>query len=214
MKYGFLSDEEPYRAFHVSIVAACVPSPCRGGKYMLFSEQKETAEFKLLKPADYTDLNACLGGRMGACLKIEINVDEKISDTQIVISCKKLTPEMERLLAMLHILDKQLVVKKGEETCFLDVSEVVYIESVDRKSFIYTKKDVYEADFRLYELEQQLEDCGFFRASKSCLVQLKYIKSLRADINRRIRVTLENGEQIIVSRQYAEELKRKLGLKS
>lgn len=214
MKYGFLSDEEPYRAFHVSIVAACVPSPCGCGKYMLFSEQKETAEFKLLKPADYTDLNACLGGRMGACLKIEINVDEKISDTQIVISCKKLTPEMERLLAMLHILDKQLVVKKGEETCFLDVSEVVYIESVDRKSFIYTKKDVYEADFRLYELEQQLEDCGFFRASKSCLVQLKYIKSLRADINRRIRVTLENGEQIIVSRQYAEELKRKLGLKS
>lgn len=214
MKYGFLSGEEAYRAFHVSIVAVCVPGPCRGEKSMLFSEQKETAEFKLLKPADDTDLNACLGGQMGVCLKIEINVDEKISDTQIVISCKKLTPEMERLLAMLHILDKQLAVKKGEETCFLDVSEAVYIESVDRKSFIYTKKDVYESDLRLYELEQQLEDCGFFRASKSCLIQLKYIRSLRADINRRIRVTLENGEQIIVSRQYAEELKRKLGLKS
>ncbi len=146
-------------------------------------------------------------------MKIEINVDENIEDTHIVISCKKLTPEMEKLLAMLHILEKQLAVQKGEETCFLDVSEVVYIESVDRKSFIYTLKEVYESDFKLYELAQQLEPCGFFRASKSSLIQLKYIKSLRADINRRIKVTLESGEQLIVSRQYAEELKRRLGLK-
>lgn len=147
-------------------------------------------------------------------MKIEINVDEAITDTHIVISCKKLTPEMERLLAMLHILDKQLAVKKGDETCFLDVSDVVYIESVDRRSFIYTKEEVYESDLKLYELEQQLESCGFFRASKSCLIQLKDIRSLRADINRRIKVTLENNEQIIVSRQYAEELKRRLGLKA
>ena len=146
-------------------------------------------------------------------MKIEINVDENIEDTHIVISCKKLTPEMEKLLAMLHILEKQLAVQKGEETCFLDVSEVVYIESVDRKSFIYTLKEVYESDFKLYELEQQLEPSGLFRASKSSLIQLKYIKSLRADINRRIKVTLESGEQLIVSRQYAEELKRRLGLK-
>ena len=145
-------------------------------------------------------------------MKIEINVDEKTEDTHIVISCKKLTPELQRLLAMLHILDKQLTVRKGEEIFFLDVSEAVYIESVDRKSFIYTKKDMYESDFKLYELEQQLEACGFFRASKSCLVQLNYIKSLRADINRKIRLTLENGEQLFVSRQYAEELKKKHGM--
>ena len=145
-------------------------------------------------------------------MKIEINVDEKTEDTHIVISCKKLTPELQRLLAMLHILDKQLTVRKGEEIFFLDVSEAVYIESVDIKSFIYTKKDMYESDFKLYELEQQLEACGFFRASKSCLVQLNYIKSLRADINRKIRLTLENGEQLVVSRQYAEELKKKLGM--
>lgn len=157
------------------------------------------------------DAGMQISGRLE--LKIEINVDENVEDTHIVISCRKLTPEMEKLLAMLHILEKQLAVKKGEETCFLDVSEAVYIESVDRKSFIYTKQDVYESDFKLYELEQQLESCGFFRASKSCLIQLNYIKSLRADINRRIKVTLENDEQLIVSRQYAEELKRRLGLK-
>ena len=42
-----------------------------------------------------------------------------------------------------------------------------YIESVDRKCFIYTSDEVYESEFRLYELEQRLEEHGFFRVSKS-----------------------------------------------
>lgn len=146
-------------------------------------------------------------------MKISINVDEAVKDIEITISCSRLTPEIEKMLATLRILDRQLMATKGEETYLLDVSKVIYLESVDRKTFVYTGENVYESSLKLYELEQQLDECGFFRASKSCLVQLKYIKSLKADINRRIRVTLENGEQIIVSRQYAEELKKKLGVK-
>lgn len=146
-------------------------------------------------------------------MKISINVDEAVKDIEITISCNQLTPEIEKMLATLRILDRQLMATKGEETYLLDVSKVIYLESVDRKTFVYTGENVYESSLKLYELEQQLDECGFFRASKSCLVQLKYIKSLKADINRRIRVTLENGEQIIVSRQYAEELKKKLGVK-
>ncbi|MDE5597682.1 MAG: LytTR family transcriptional regulator DNA-binding domain-containing protein [Lachnospiraceae bacterium] len=147
-------------------------------------------------------------------MKIEINVDENIADTHISISCKALTPEIERMLAMIRILGKQLTVTKDNEIYFLDVSKVVYVEAVDRKTFVYTKESVYESDFKLYELEQQLENCGFFRVSKSCLLQLKFMQSMKADLNRRIKVTLENGEQIMVSRQYAEELKVKLGLKN
>ena len=146
-------------------------------------------------------------------MKISINVDEAVKDIEITISCNRLTPEIEKMLATLRILDRQLMATKGEETYLLDVAKVIYLESVDRKTFVYTGENVYESSLKLYELEQQLDECGFFRASKSCLVQLKYIKSLKADINRKIRVTLENGEQIIVSRQYAEELKKKLGVK-
>ena len=54
---------------------------------------------------------------------------------------------------------------------------------------------------------------GFFRISKNCIIQLKKIKSLKADIDRRIRLTLDSGEQIIASRQYADQLKKRLGVK-
>ena len=145
-------------------------------------------------------------------MKIEINVDDKIEETSISISCKGLTPELQKMIAMMRILDKKFAVTRDGETFLLDVSEIIYIEAIDRKTFVYTKDGVYESGLRLYELEQQLEEFGFCRVSKSCLVQLRAVRSLKSDINRRIRVTLDNGEVIIASRQYADEIKRRLGV--
>ena len=145
-------------------------------------------------------------------MKIEINVDDKIEETCISISCKGLTPELQRILAMMRILDKKLAAMRDGETFLLDVSEIIYVEAIDRKTFVYTKDGVYESGLRLYELEQQLEECGFCRVSKSCLIQLRAVRSLKSDINRRIRVTLDNGEVIIASRQYADGIKKRLGL--
>lgn len=146
-------------------------------------------------------------------MKIEININEDIEDIEIIFSCRKVTPAVERMLATLMVMDKKLTVIKEDETYFLDVEKVIYLESVDRKTFVYTQDAVYESGLKLYELEQQLDEYGFFRANKSCLIQLKYVRSLKADINRKIRVTLENGEMVMVSRQYAEGLKKKLGVK-
>lgn len=146
-------------------------------------------------------------------MKIEINVDAEISDTQIKISCSRLTSEIEKLLATLRMMDKKFTAVKDGEIYLLDVGEIIFLEAVERKTFVYTRDEIYESDFKLYELEEQLGECGFFRASKSCLLQLKYIKSLKADLNRKIRATLENGEQIMVSRQYADALKKRLGVR-
>lgn len=145
-------------------------------------------------------------------MKIDINVDEAATDLTISITCKRLTPDIERIIANLRMMNHQLTARKDHEVYMLDIAQVLYIESVDRKCFVYTEGEVYESDFRLYELEQQLEECGFFRVSKSCLIHLQKIQSLRADINRKIRITMSNGEQIMASRQYAEELKKRLGV--
>ena len=145
-------------------------------------------------------------------MKIEIFVDENATDLNISVTCKQLTPDIEKILATLRMMNHQLVAKKNEETHLLDISQVVYIESVDRKCFIYTSDEIYESDFRLYELEQQFEEYGFFRVSKSFLIHLQNVQSLKAEINRKIRITMSNGEQIIASRQYADELKKRLGV--
>jgi len=145
-------------------------------------------------------------------LKIDITVDETVTDLSILITCGQLTPDIERIIAALRMMNHQLTAKKDNEIHLLDLAQVLYIESVDRKCFIYTDKEIYESDLRLYELEQQLEEYGFFRVSKSFLIHLQKIQSLKADINRKIRLTMSNGEQISASRQYADALKKRLGV--
>ncbi|MCI8484369.1 MAG: LytTR family transcriptional regulator [Lachnospiraceae bacterium] len=145
-------------------------------------------------------------------MKIEIWVDEKAEDLKISVTCKQLTSDVEKIVASLRMMNHQLTVRKDQEIYLLDLEQVIYIESVDRKCFVYTSDQVYESEFRLYELEQRLEEYGFFRVSRSFLIHLQKIQSLKGDINRRIRVTMSNGEQIIASRQYADELKKRLGV--
>ena len=131
---------------------------------------------------------------------------------KISVTCKQLSPDIEKILATLRMMNHQLTARKDTEIYLLDIADVIYIESVDRKCFIYTLDEIYESDFRLYELEQQLEEYGFVRVSKSFLIHLQKIHSLKADINRKIRITMSNGEQIMASRQYADELKKRLGV--
>lgn len=146
-------------------------------------------------------------------MKISISEDTRVTETEIAITCNHLTPEIEKIISMIRILDMKLTGIKDGETCLIDAAKVLYMESVDKKTFIYTENAVYESQLRLYELEAQLERSGFFRASKSCIIHLKQIKSLKADLNRRIRATMSNGEQLMVSRGYAEELKERLGIR-
>jgi len=146
-------------------------------------------------------------------MKIEIDIDGKYKDLGVKITSPGMTPEVEKIVSLMRMVDMQIAVKKGEETVLLDANRILYIEAVERNTFVYTTEEVYESDFKLYEFEQQLSERDFIRVSKQGLLNLKQVKSLRADVNRKIRVTLQNGEQIIVSRMYADELRKRLGVK-
>ena len=146
-------------------------------------------------------------------MKIEIDIDEKYPDTEVVIRANKLDSDVERLVAMMRMVNMQIGVRKNDETYLLDVEKILYIEAVERKTFVYTSDETYESDLKLYEIEQELLERDFFRISKQSIVNIRMIKSLKSDINRKIRITLRNGEQIVVSRMYSDGLRRKLGLK-
>jgi DNA-binding LytR/AlgR family response regulator len=97
------------------------------------------------------------------------------------------------------------------QTFILNPTEILYIDTVDKKTFLYTQSDVYESNLKLYELEQQLSSNDFFRAGKSSIINFNKIKSLKSDMDGRIIVVMDNGEKLIVSKQYASYIKTKLG---
>lgn len=145
-------------------------------------------------------------------MKITVNINEKLDDVEINICCSQMTPSIENMIAMLRMINQQMVVTKDGENCILDVSNILYIEALERKTFVYVDNAIYESKLKLYEMEERLCKSGFFRVSKSCLVHLQFIQSIKNDVGRKLRLTLKNGEQIMVSRQYADEIKKRLGV--
>ena len=146
-------------------------------------------------------------------MKINLDIDGKYDDTEVIIRAPHLNNDIERMVAMMRMIDMQIAVRKDNETYLLDTDKILYIEAVDRKTFVYTNSENYESELKLYELEQQMTERDFLRISKQTIVNLRKIKSLKTDVNRKIRITLQNGEQIVVSRMYSDELRRKLGLR-
>ncbi len=92
----------------------------------------------------------------------------------------------------------------------ISLSDIYYFESVDEKVFVYCKDKVYECKKKLYELETL--GGGFFRASKSAVVNINVLESTRPSLSGRFRAHLTNGEEIEISRQYVPVLKRLLGV--
>ena len=146
-------------------------------------------------------------------MKITIQTDASVQETMLSITCREITPELERLIEALRLSDKKLSVRVNGEIRLIDLKSILYAETVERNSFIYTEDGVFESPLRLYELEAMLAEHNFFRINKSTLLNLNKIESLKSDIDRRIRVRLKNGYQLIISRAYAEEFKAKLGVR-
>lgn len=145
-------------------------------------------------------------------MKITINVEPSAADTSLLVTCKELTPQVEKLLAAIRILDKQITANKGDSVFLINLADIFYIEALERKTFIYTDKEVFDSEMKLYELEAALSQYDFIRVSKNTICSLRKIKSLKSEVDRKIKITMENGYQIIASRMYADELRKKLGV--
>lgn len=94
----------------------------------------------------------------------------------------------------------------------LSVSQVVYCETVEEQTFVYTETGMYQTALTLAELEERWAAIGLLRCGKSCVVNLYAIRRLRSCGAGRIEAALTTGEKIMISRHYAPALREKLGM--
>ncbi len=146
-------------------------------------------------------------------MRIQVEIRGDVPETVVTVTCRERTAEIDKLVAALKITERKLTVTKGGCVTVLDLEQILYMESVEGNCFVYTAEHAYESDSRLYELERQLGQYLFFRIGKSVIVNLKNIVSIQAYVDRRLLLTMNNGEQLVVSRQYADDMKEALGVK-
>ncbi|HML48192.1 MAG TPA: LytTR family DNA-binding domain-containing protein [Clostridia bacterium] len=145
-------------------------------------------------------------------MRITLEESAACIEPEVVIRCREADEPVRRILSAIRLASGKLIGRLDAENCVLNAEDVYYFEAVDGRVFLYTEKKVYETPLRLYEIEARFEDSDFFRASKSIVANLARIESVRAAFNGRFEARLQNGEWIIISRQYVPALKKKLGL--
>ena len=145
-------------------------------------------------------------------MKIRIE-QTSVEENEVILRCAQLDDEMLRVLSLLRSgMQKLLVWNEQRETLPLSVSKVVYCETVEEKTFVYTHDGIYQTALSLAELEDRWGDLGLFRAGKSSVVNLHEIQKLKNCGSGRIEALLTTGEKIIISRRYAPMLRERLGL--
>lgn len=145
-------------------------------------------------------------------MKITIIEPAEGEEDEIIVRCRHMDKQLLKLIYAVKAGQEKITALQNGNYFRVAPEEIYYFEAVDNKVFLYLEKEVYETKLKLYELEDIFRGTDFFRASKSCIVNLAKVKSLSPAFNGRFEALMKNGEKVMISRQYVPVLKEKLGL--
>lgn len=128
----------------------------------------------------------------------------------VTVEYPKQSSQAARIIQKLRTEEQFLVGSENGRSYRVLVPDIFYIESVDKRTFIYTREMVFESEKRLYQLENELREYDFVKVSRTCLMNVNELVHIRTLSNSRLEAELSNGEKVIVSRTYIPEIKRKI----
>ena len=129
-------------------------------------------------------------------------------EDELILRYRRLNGEVEAVLQFMNAPPKKLIGTKDNTQAVIDFADILYAETVDRKTFIYTADDVFRSELTLAQLEEVLNTVNYFRCAKSMIINIDKISTLKSLASNRIDATLVNGEHIIISRTYASEFRK------
>lgn len=141
-------------------------------------------------------------------MKVSVEKVFREEEEQVILACMEMTSDFQDIKEYVLAKGEKLVVYQEKNQMLLSLSEILYIEAVGERVFAYTKTEVYEIKLRLYEVEERISDSCFIRCSKSVLLNIRNVLSLRPALNGRFLATMTNREEVMISRQYAKAVKK------
>jgi len=131
-------------------------------------------------------------------------------EDELILRYQRLNDEVQAVLEFMNSPQKKLIGTTDSGQTVIDLNQILYAESVDRRTFIYTAENICRVEFSLAQLEQILNTINFFRCSKSMIINIDKVVQLRSLASNRIDATVCNGEHIIISRTYASDFRKRL----
>ncbi len=104
-----------------------------------------------------------------------------------------------------------LPIRQGRHTARVPVVSIQWIDAAGDYMCVHAEGDTHILRGTMKELEEVLDPRMFQRVHRSTIVNLRYVKSLRAHMNGEYFLTLEGGQELKLSRTYRDKIEIFLG---
>ena len=149
---------------------------------------------------------------MSDTVKIKLETVSDMGETEVVIRCRELDEETERLLSTIRLFANTIIGKKDNKTFILKPEDICYFDTQDNKVLLITEEAVYETPLKMYEIEEKFKNTGFLRVSRYSIINLRKVSYLEPLFNGRMVAVMKNGDKVVITRLYIQALKNTLGM--
>ena len=126
----------------------------------------------------------------------------------VIIEYPEWNETVDSLVRKIGRMDISFVGKAEGRSVSISISDIYYVENVERKLFIYTEGDVYRFDGSMSDIESRIEDTALVRISRTCIMNSDHLKEIRQIRNSHLEAVMDNDEKLIVSRKYLPDIKK------
>ena len=127
----------------------------------------------------------------------------------VTVEYPEYTESVKSLVKRIEKLDVSFSCFADDRQMRISLSDVYYLENVDRKVFLYTEGEVFRLDATMTEITKITEDSDLVRISRTCIMNTSHLTGIRQLKNSYLEASLDNGEKLIVSRKYLRDIKRR-----
>ena len=132
-------------------------------------------------------------------LKLQLLEKKDLVEPEIDIRYSSMTQPLNRIVQYIR-----------QQEYLIPLNEVLYFETVDKKTFMYTQQKIFECKKTLSAIEQDLIRSNVVRISKTALLNISCLVCVKPYPNHRLLAELNNEENLIVSRKYIPILRDKI----
>lgn len=146
-------------------------------------------------------------------MRVKIEIEEGLEEAEVIVRCGQLDEsvlELQNYIASLSGKEKSILLTRGETEYYIPVLDIYFFETEGKQIHAHTAGEIFDAPYRLYELEEQLPGC-FMRISKSTIANLEYIYSITRNLTASSLVEFKgSNKKALVSRGYYKALTERL----
>ena len=143
-------------------------------------------------------------------MELRLHQRQELEETEIDIAYSRMTNRLSKMVGYIRQYTYMVEAFWNGKSFLIPLDEILYFDTTDRKTFLYTNKQVYECRKALIEVENELSNTTVIRISKATLLNTTALVNVRPYPNHRLMAELSNGENLIISRKYISILQNRL----